>query len=89
MKNGLRVVHHTEYLCFVWNGQMYKFKVLCFGVKNAPFTFKRLGQTLRKLFNLKGISIIIYRDDILILSETFEKCIKDATRPWARQHCML
>ena len=41
-------------------------------MKNAPFTFNRLGQTSRKFFNLRGISIIIYIDDILILSETFE-----------------
>ena len=63
---------HTKHLCFVWNGQIYKFKALCFGVKNAPFTFNRLGQTSRKFFNLRGISIIIYIDDILILSKTFE-----------------
>ena len=47
-------------------------------MKNALFTFNRLGQTRRKFFNLRGISIIIYKDDILILSKTFEKCIKDA-----------
>jgi hypothetical protein len=29
-------------------------------------------------FNLRGICIIIYIDDILILSDSFEKCIEDA-----------
>ena len=29
-------------------------------------------------FNLRGVCIIIYIDDILILSDFFEKCIKDA-----------
>jgi hypothetical protein len=29
-------------------------------------------------FNLRGVCIIIYIDDILILSDSFEKCIKDA-----------
>ena len=69
---------HSRYLCFVWNGKIYQFKVLCFGVKNAPFTFNRLGQQLRMYFNLRGVCIIIYIDDIIILSDSFEKCIKDA-----------
>ena len=70
--------NHSRYLCFVWNGKIYQFKVLCFGVKNAPFTFNRLGQELRMFFNLRGVCIIIYIDDILILSDSFEKCIRDA-----------
>ena len=47
-------------------------------MKNAPFTFNRLGQKLRELFSLRGVSIIIYIDDILVLSETCEKCSRDA-----------
>ena len=69
---------HSRYLCFVWNGKIYQFRVLCFGVKNAPFTFNRLGQVLRMFFNLRGVCIIIYIDDILVLSDSFEGCIKDA-----------
>ena len=67
-----------KYLCFVWNGKIYQFKVLCFCVKNAPFTFNRLGQQLRKFFNGLGVSIIIYIDDILVLSKSFDKCMEDA-----------
>ena len=26
---------HTKYLCFVWNGKIYQFKVLSFGVKKT------------------------------------------------------
>ena len=47
-------------------------------MKNAPFTFNRLGQQLRKFFNRMGVSIIIYIDDILVLSESFDKCMRDA-----------
>ena len=69
---------HTKYLCFVWNGRVYQFKVLCFGIKHAPFTFNRLGLQLKKFFNRNGVSIIIYIDDILVISDTFHKCLKDA-----------
>ena len=47
-------------------------------MKNAPFTFNRLGQQLRKFFSQRGVSIIIYIDDILIISETSDKCREDA-----------
>ena len=70
--------NYTKYLSFVWNGKVYKFKVLCFGVTNAPFTFNRLGQQISKFFGLRGVSIIIYIDDILVISETFGKCLTDA-----------
>ena len=62
----------------MWNGKIFQFKVLCFGVKNAPFTFNRLGQQLRKFFSQRGVSIIIYIDDILVISETSDKCRRDA-----------
>ena len=45
---------------------------------NAPFTFNRLGQQISKFFGLRGVSIIIYIDDILVVSETFGKCLTDA-----------
>ena len=67
-----------KYSCFVWNGRIFQFKVLCFGVKNAPFVFNTLGQLLRKLFSLRGVSIIIYIDDTLVISDTSDKCKEDA-----------
>ena len=59
---------HMKYLCFVWNGRIFQFKVLCFGIKNASFAFNALG-----LFSLRGVSIIIYIDDTLVLSDTSDK----------------
>ena len=68
---------HTKYLCFISNGQIYQFVVLCFGIKNAPYTFKRLGQAVRMFFSLNGVTIIIYIDGILVLADTSKDCIKD------------
>ena len=47
-------------------------------MKNALFIFNSLGQTRRNFFDLRRISIIFYKDNILIISKTFKKCIKDA-----------
>ena len=69
---------HRKYLSFLWNGRMYQFQVLCFGVKNAPFAFVKLGEAVRDFLFLKGIRMIIYLDDILILAQSISQCIKDA-----------
>ena len=49
-----------------------------FGVKNAPFTFVKLGGAVRDFLFLKGIRMIIYLDDILVLAQSVSQCIKDA-----------
>ena len=64
--------------CLVCNRRIFLFKVLYFGVDNAPFVFNTLGQLLGKLFSLRGVSIIIYIDDTLVISDTSDKCKEDA-----------
>ncbi|KAG5880464.1 hypothetical protein JTB14_000569 [Gonioctena quinquepunctata] len=46
-----------------------------FGLKNAPSTFQRLVDRFRS--GLPGVSILAYLDDLLILSESFEKHLQD------------
>jgi len=69
---------HVKYLCFTWKGRLYQFKVLCFGVRNAPYIFDRLGKSVRIFLNLLGVRIVIYIDDLLVLASSFEQCIRDA-----------
>ena len=49
-----------------------------FWPENAPFIFDRLGKAVCYYLSLRGIRIIIYLDDILVLDSTFGKCLKDA-----------
>jgi hypothetical protein len=46
-----------------------------FGLKNAPATFQRLIDNFRN--SLKDVLVLSYLDDIIILSETFEKHLDD------------
>ena len=62
----------------MWNGRIYQFQVLCFGVKNAPFVFNRLGQSIQEYLSLRGIRMIIYIDDILVLATSFHQCLQHA-----------
>ena len=52
----------------------YEFNVMPFGLKNAPLTFQRLmNKVLREYIDE---FVIIYIDDLLIYSKTFEEHIE-------------
>ena len=48
---------------------------LPFGARKSPFIFHRLTQSVRRMMLRRGFEkIIVYLDDFLIISETFEEC---------------
>lgn len=68
--------------CFVTPFGTYRFRRMPFGLKNAPMTFSRLMDRFRS--GLGDRSIFTYLDDILVLSESFEKHIEDITAVFDR-----
>lgn len=54
---------------------IYRFKRMSFGLKNAPSTFQRLIDRFRA--GVIGVTIFAYLDDLIILSETFDKHLTD------------
>jgi hypothetical protein len=57
-----------KYTAFSTNNQLYEFKRMAFGLKNAGATFQRLmNETLKGLENF----CMVYQDDILVFSESF------------------
>jgi len=58
-------------LAFVLDGKLFKFNVMPFGSMNAPATFQRLVD--RVLRGLTWKQCLVYIDDILIFSKTFEQ----------------
>ncbi|GFV95847.1 retrovirus-related Pol polyprotein from transposon 297 [Trichonephila clavipes] len=53
----------------------FRYKIMPFGLRNAPATFQRLMDQFRN--GLPNVNILVYLDDIVVLSETFEQFIED------------
>lgn len=56
---------------------IHRFKRLPFGLSNGPATFQRLMDRFRSGSTLKDVIIFAYLDDIVIMSDTFDKHIRD------------
>ena len=61
------VKHHCHFLHFVWHNVPYQWKVLPFGLATAPRVFTSLTKPILFLCHCKGLCIVIYLDDILVL----------------------
>ena len=61
------VKHHCRFLHFVWHNVPYQWRVLPFGLARAPRVFTSLTKPILFLCHCKGLHIVIYLDDILVL----------------------
>ena len=64
---------------FVTPEGLFQFKVMPFGLCNAPATFQRLMD--RVLGGLKWSSCLVYFDDIIVIGSTFSEHLKVFTNP--------
>ncbi|XP_063361755.1 uncharacterized protein LOC134650752 [Cydia amplana] len=55
----------------------FRFKRMPFGLKNAPATFQRLIDRLRSCSALKDVTILAYLDDLLVISEGYQRHLQD------------
>ena len=61
------VKHHCWFLHFVWHNVPYQWRVLPFGLATAPRVFTSFTKPILFLCRRKGLRIVIYLDDILVL----------------------
>ena len=62
--------NHQKILRFQWKGNVYEFLCLCFGLGPAPRIFTKLLKIPIAVLRQIQIRIIIYLDDILLMSQT-------------------
>mgnify|MGYP005981939575 FL=1 len=63
----------TKYLRFQFEGHLFEFVCMPFGLCTAPFVFTKLIKPILHLLRSKGFVCVNYLDDFLLLSETFEQ----------------
>ncbi|GFW95328.1 hypothetical protein TNCV_2970501 [Trichonephila clavipes] len=86
-----------EKTAFITPKGLYEFKVMPFGLCNAPATFERMMDNLLRRF--KWTMCLCYLDDIIVFSETFEdhlirlrlvlKCLQEAGLKLNSKKCLL
>jgi len=67
---------------FVTRGGLYEYKVMPFGLCNAPATFERLIETV--MAGLHWKICLIYLDDIIVVGKTFEDMINNLDKVLGR-----
>lgn len=68
---------HRTYLGFEWEGRLFHYNVLPFGLSFAPLVFTKILRPIVEHFRLLGIRIIFYIDDFLIISATLEGSLRE------------
>ena len=60
---------HWKLLRFRWKGQSFEFQTLPFGLASAPRIFTKLLRPVTAAMRRKGIRLLVYLDDILVMAE--------------------
>ena len=67
---------------FCTNEGLFEFKVMPFGLYNAPATFQRLMDVA--LSGLQWTSCLVYHDNIIVMGRTFEEHLSNLDSVFAR-----
>ena len=59
-----------KYLRFLWQKKAYQFRALPFGLNIAPSVFTRLMKPVASFLRKRGIRLVLYLDDMLIIGST-------------------
>lgn len=63
----------TDFLQFRWRDKNYKFLCLLFGLSSAPWAFTKILRVVVAFLRRRGIRLVIYLDDILLIGTTREE----------------
>ena len=70
----LLVPTHLRHLFrFIWQGTVFQYRSLCFGLSSAPRIFTKVMKPVIEWIRSMGIRCVIYLDDILLLASSAEE----------------
>ncbi|XP_021963322.2 uncharacterized protein LOC110858763 isoform X1 [Folsomia candida] len=64
-----------KYLKFRWNGVLYAYTCLCFGLNLAPWLFTKIMKPVLAYLRSRGFQNVSYLDDLLTIGRTLEACL--------------
>jgi hypothetical protein len=64
------LVHRSSrrFLQFAWQGRLFQFRVLPFGMSLSPLVFTKILRPVLRWARRKGIRLSAYLDDLLIIA---------------------
>lgn len=65
---------HRKYLRFKFENVLYEYNCLPFGLSSAPYAFTKLMKPIIALLRSMGYISIVYLDDFLLISNSYELC---------------
>ena len=65
---------HRTYMGFEWQGQIWTFNCLPFGLKPAPFVFTRVSKCVAQFLRSRGVILIHYLDDFCFQAFDYSRC---------------
>ena len=68
---------HRRFVQFTWRGKTFQFTCLPFGLSSAPRIFTKLLKPIVSFLRKRGIRLVIYLDDILIMNSCPEGLARD------------
>lgn len=64
-----------RYLRFRFQGQLYQFRALPFGLASAPFIFTKCLKPALSYLRERGFLLVAFLDDFLIIAPSYEVCV--------------
>ena len=65
---------HRKYLRFTFQGKLFEFNCLPFGLCTAPLTFTKIVKVVMEKLRRDGMITVIYIDDILFINRSKKMC---------------
>lgn len=66
-----------KYLRFQFNGNLYEFNVLPFGLNTAPYIFTKILKPIAKLLRSLGYLSTFYLDDLFLVGQSYTDCLQN------------
>ncbi|XP_070529823.1 uncharacterized protein [Cardiocondyla obscurior] len=65
---------YRKYLRFRFQGHLYQFRALPFGLASAPYLFSRILKPVLYSLRKEGLFSVAYLDDFLLIAPDFDRC---------------